>query len=46
MPDPGKLRGYWLKQAYGITVEDYERMLANQGGVCRHLQEDPGRLLC
>ncbi len=32
--NPDKLRGYWLKSAYGITVEDYDRMLTEQGGVC------------
>lgn len=28
------VRKTWLKQAYGITVEEYERMLEAQGGVC------------
>lgn len=27
-------RGYWLKNRYSITVEQYEERLANQGGHC------------
>jgi hypothetical protein len=32
-------RNYHLKHRYGITVEDYERMLAEQGGLCALCQE-------
>lgn len=28
------LRDKWLRLEYGITTEDFERMLAAQGGVC------------
>ncbi|MFF7881065.1 endonuclease VII domain-containing protein [Streptomyces sp. NPDC020794] len=27
-------RSWWLKTQFDITVEDYDRMLAEQGGVC------------
>lgn len=30
----GYRRDYWLKQKYGITSEQYEAMLTDQGGVC------------
>ncbi len=31
---PAQLRSYHLRTLYGITVGDYERMLAEQGGGC------------
>ncbi|GAA2321850.1 endonuclease VII domain-containing protein [Nonomuraea roseoviolacea subsp. roseoviolacea] len=31
---PRSLRNYHLKRRYGITVEDYDRILAEQGGGC------------
>jgi len=31
---PELLRGYELKRAYGMTVEDYAKMLEKQNGVC------------
>ena len=32
--NPGKMREYSLKWHYGMTIEDYDSMLANQEGVC------------
>ena len=32
--NPTKFRGYELKRSYGISVEDYDRMLEKQGGKC------------
>ncbi|CAA9348624.1 MAG: hypothetical protein AVDCRST_MAG16-2207 [uncultured Frankineae bacterium] len=37
----GSTRNYHLKRRYGITVEDYDRMLAEQGGLCALCQERP-----
>lgn len=34
-------RGYNLRAAYGITVEDYDRMLAEQGGRCASCNDQP-----
>lgn len=31
---PDTYRPYHLKNRYGITIEDYDRMFAEQGGVC------------
>ena len=28
------MRGFWLRTNYGITHDDYDRMFAEQGGVC------------
>jgi len=29
-----EVRGFWLRTNYGITHDDYDRMFAEQGGVC------------
>lgn len=34
MTDPQKARDYKLRQRYGIGLEEYKEMLANQGGLC------------
>lgn len=34
-------RSHWYKVNYGITVEDYKRMLGEQGGVCAICGEPP-----
>ncbi|MET9337875.1 endonuclease domain-containing protein [Nonomuraea sp. NPDC003804] len=38
----GSERNYHLKRRYGITEDDYERMLARQGGLCAICQVVPG----
>lgn len=30
-----KTRSHWLRTKYGITLEDFNRMVENQGGVCK-----------
>jgi len=35
----GGSRNYHLRRRYGITVEDYDRMFAEQGGVCAICRE-------
>lgn len=37
----GSTRNYHLKHRYGITAADYDRMLAEQGGLCALCQERP-----
>ena len=32
--DPDKVKSYWLKHSYGITLEDYNAMLNQQGNKC------------
>ncbi|GAA4085937.1 endonuclease VII domain-containing protein [Nonomuraea soli] len=38
----GSERNYKLKYLYGITEDDYERMLAQQGGLCAVCRENAG----
>lgn len=39
-----RLRNSRYKYRYGITLEDYNRMFAEQGGVCKICKkDDPGR---
>lgn len=38
--------GVWLRQKYGIYIEDYKRMYENQAGLCAICDlSTPGRLL-
>jgi hypothetical protein len=37
----GGQRRYHLQRRYGLSLEDYERMLAEQGGLCAICQERP-----
>ncbi len=37
----GGTRNYHLERRYGITVEDYDRMLEGQGGLCALCRERP-----
>lgn len=45
---PGYTRERKLRVSFGLTVEEYEKMLANQGGVCAicsGVQRPPGKRL-
>lgn len=37
--NPEKRRGYWLKNQYGITLEQYQAMFEEQGGLCAACHE-------
>jgi hypothetical protein len=42
--NPGYFRANWLNRAYGMTVEDHDRLLAEQGGqcaICRRIMDKP-----
>ena len=47
--EPEKYRDQWqnwnLKRTYGITLEDYNKLLEEQGGVCKicGLKDQPGK---
>lgn len=32
--NPGRQREYWVRSTYGIEPEAFDRMLAEQGGLC------------
>lgn len=38
-------RNYWLKRRYGITLDEYSRMLAEQNGVCKICQTEKQKAL-
>jgi recombination endonuclease VII len=39
-------RSCWLKANYGISLDDYERMLERQGGVCAICKQKSDETLC
>ena len=41
---PRKARSYQLKGLYGITIDDYDRMYANQQGCCKICDEHHDKL--
>jgi hypothetical protein len=42
--DPRLMRDYTLKKRYGLSVEDYERMCDDQGGLCFICGKEPKTL--
>jgi len=42
--DPVRARDLRLRRQYGITTEQYEQMLAHQGGVCAVCRRPPKNL--
>jgi hypothetical protein len=47
-PDYARKRGkyYDLKRRYGLSAEDYNALLARQGGVCAICGKQPSQTLC
>lgn len=44
--NPGYMRAWWLRSQYGLSIQDFERMLAAQGRLCAGCAEpfdDDGR---
>lgn len=41
--NPDQAYGHWLKQAYGITLDEYNQMLTAQNGVCAICQQPERR---
>lgn len=39
--DAAKCRDWWMPRKYGITPETYDRMVAEQGGVCKICSSPP-----
>lgn len=43
--NPSAYRARWIRNAYGITMDDYEALFLQQGGVCAICKTDPQRTL-